>query len=150
MQCWKDARFDIFIHWGVYSVPAYGSEWYARWMYKKGDEINKFHVEKFGQVDKFGYKDFIPMFKGEKFNPDTWAKIFKESGAEYVVPVAEHHDGFAMYKSDFNKWNAVEMGLKRNIIGELRNAILKQGLHFGISSHRAENAWFFNYGMETN
>ena len=148
-EWFKDAKFGIFIHWGVYSVPAYGSEWYARWMYKKGDKINKFHIERYGPVDKFGYKDFIPMFKGVKFNADTWAKIFKESGAEYVVPVAEHHDGFAMYKSDFNKWNAVEMGLKRNIIGELRNAILKQGLHFGLSSHRAENAWFFNYGMET-
>lgn len=148
-EWFKDAKFGIFIHWGVYSVPAYGSEWYSRWMYKDGSEINEYHKKTYGPVDKFGYKDFIPMFKGEKFNAQALAELFKASGAKYVVPVAEHHDGFAMYNSAFNEWNSVNMGPKRDIIGELRDAVLKENLHFGLSSHRAENAWFYSYGMET-
>ncbi|MEY8528381.1 alpha-L-fucosidase [Bacteroides xylanisolvens] len=145
----EDAKFGIFIHWGVYSVPSFTSEWYARWMYKEGSPTYKFHVENYGPLTEFGYKDFIPMFKGEKFNPDEWAELFKLSGAKYVVPVAEHHDGFAMYKSTFNKWNSVDMGPKRDVIGELKKAITAQGLHFGLSSHRCENAWFYEYGMDT-
>ena len=87
--------------------------------------------------------------KAENFNPQEWAELFKESGAQYVVPVAEHHDGFAMYNSTFNKWNAVDMGPKRDVIGELKKAITAEGLHFGLSSHRCENAWFYEYGMDT-
>lgn len=145
----SDGKLGIFIHWGVYAVPAYGSEWYARTMYSKNGGAYKYHVEKFGPVDKFGYKDFIPMFKAEKFDAAAWAKLFKESGATYVVPVAEHHDGFAMYNSTFNPWNAAKMGPKRDVIGELKKSVTKEGLHFGLSSHRAENAWFFNTGMKT-
>jgi len=92
---YRDAKFGIFIHWGVYSVPAYGNEWYPREMYKEGTDIYKHHIATYGTQDKFGYKDFIPMFKAEKFDPDQWAELFKKAGAKYVVPVAEHHDGFA-------------------------------------------------------
>jgi alpha-L-fucosidase len=98
-------------------------------------------------VDTFGYKDFIPMFKAEKFHAQEWAKLFKESGARYVVPVAEHHDGFSMYNSTFNPWNSMKMGPKIDVIGELKTAVKKEGLYFGVSSHRAENAWFYNTGM---
>lgn len=114
-EWFKDAKFGIFIHWGVYSVPAYGSEWYSRWMYKEGHPINKYHVQTYGPLTKFGYKDFIPMFKAENFNADEWLAVVKSSGAQYIVPVAEHHDGFAMYSSTFNKWNAVDMGPKKGI-----------------------------------
>lgn len=145
-----DAKIGIFIHWGIYSVPAYGSEWYSRWMYKKGHPINKHHEKTYGSLTEFGYKDFIPMFKAEKFDASEWAKIFKASGAKYIVPVAEHHDGFAMYNSTFNKWNSVNMGPKRDIIGELKEAVLKENLHFGLSSHRCENAWFYEFGMNTS
>ncbi|MFI3280704.1 MAG: alpha-L-fucosidase [Rikenellaceae bacterium] len=141
-------KLGIFIHWGVYSVPAYGSEWYARCMYQEGHNINKYHEETYGPVTEFGYKDFIPMFKAEAFDAAQWAKLFKESGARYVVPVAEHHDGFAMYNSAFNPWNAVDMGPKKDIIGELSKAIKAEGLVFGLSSHRAENPWFYNEGMK--
>lgn len=144
-----DAKLGIFIHWGVYSVPAYGSEWYARWMYTEGSPINKHHVKTYGKLTEFGYKDFIPMFKTPDFNATEWAKIFKGSGAKYVVPVAEHHDGFAMYNSVFNKWNSVSMGPKRDVIGELAKAIKAEGLIFGLSSHRAENPWFYNEGLKT-
>ncbi|MFI3322178.1 MAG: alpha-L-fucosidase [Rikenellaceae bacterium] len=144
-----DDKLGIFIHWGVYAVPAYGSEWYARWMYQKGSKINKFHEDVYGPLTEFGYKDFIPSFKAQNFDAAQWAKIFKESGARYVVPVAEHHDGFAMYQSRFNPWNSVEMGPKIDVIGELSKAIKAEGLIFGLSSHRAENAWFYSEGMNT-
>ena len=147
-EWFSDAKFGIFIHWGVYSVPAYGSEWYSRNMYQKGSNEYNHHIATYGPHDKFGYKDFIPMFKAEKFNADEWVKLFKEAGAKYIVPVAEHHDGFAMYDSGHNPWNAVKMGPKKDIIGLLKKAAEKEGLVFGLSSHRLENAWFFNGGME--
>ena len=141
----RDAKFGIFIHWGVYSVPAFGSEWYPREMYQKGSKEFKHHIETYGSQNKFGYKDFIPLFKAEKFDPQKWVALFKKAGAKYVVPVAEHHDGFAMYKTAFSKWNAFEMGPKRDVLGELAAEIKKQGLVFGLSSHRIEH-WFFMNG----
>lgn len=144
----SDAKFGIFIHWGVYSVPAFGSEWYPRNMYDTASDEFKHHVATYGTQDKFGYKDFIPMFKAEKFDPVQWVTLFKKSGARYVVPVAEHHDGFAMYNTALSRWNAFNMGPKRDIIGELSKEIRKQGLIFGLSSHRIEHWFFFNHGRE--
>jgi alpha-L-fucosidase len=152
-QCpewYKDAKFGIFIHWGVYSVPGFGNEWYPRNMYTKDSPEYKHHIATYGSQDKFGYKDFIPMFKAEKFDANVWADIFKKSGAKYIVPVAEHHDGFSMYNNSLSKWNAVNMGPKRDIIGELADAIRKQGLVFGLSSHRIEHYWFMNEGKKFN
>jgi alpha-L-fucosidase len=143
----RDAKFGIFIHWGVYSVPAY-REWYPRYMYEKGSKHYLHHIEKYGAHNKFGYKDFIPMFKAEKFNADEWVSLFKAAGAKYVVPVAKHHDGFAMYATALSKWNAAEMGPKRDIIGELSESTRKQGLIFGLSSHRIEHWWFMNGGRK--
>ena len=142
----RDVKFGIFIHWGVYSVPAFGSEWYPREMYQQGTEEYKHHLATYGPHNKFGYKDFIPLFKAEKFNADEWIDLFKKSGAKYVVPVAEHHDGFAMYKTSLSKWNASEMGPKRDVVGELAAAAKKAGLIFGVSSHRIEHWWFMNGG----
>ncbi|MBX7256612.1 MAG: alpha-L-fucosidase [Candidatus Hydrogenedentes bacterium] len=147
-EWYADAKFGIFIHWGVYSVPAYGNEWYPRDMYKQDTETFRHHVETYGKQSEFGYKDFIPLFTAEKFNADEWASLFKQAGARYVVPVAEHHDGFAMYKSELTHWNAVELGPKRDVIGELAAAVRKQDMVFGVSSHRAEHWWFFNEGMK--
>jgi len=146
-EWYKDAKFGIFIHWGVYSVPAFGSEWYPRQMYQQGSGEFKHHVETYGPQSKFGYKDFIPMFKAQKFDAKQWADLFKKAGAKYVVPVAEHHDGFAMYNSSLTKWCAGKMGPKRDIIGELAKAVRKDGMIFGLSSHRAEHWWFLNGGM---
>ncbi|MBI1343098.1 MAG: alpha-L-fucosidase [Terrimonas sp.] len=142
----RDAKFGIFIHWGVYSVPAFNSEWYPRNMYRKGEKVYQHQVETYGPETSFGYKDFIPMFKAEHFDPDQWVSLFKKAGAQYIVPVAEHHDGFAMYKTSLSKWNAAEMGPKRDVIGELATAARKQGLIFGLSSHRIEHWWFMNGG----
>ena len=143
-----DAKFGIFIHWGLYSVPAFDSEWYPRNMYLQDSPVFKHHVETFGPQSKFGYKDFIPRFKAEKFDPNAWAELFRKAGAKYVVPVAEHHDGFPMYDCSFTDWSAAKMGPKRDIAGELAAAVRKQGLHFGASSHRAEHWFFFEGGMK--
>ena len=82
----RDAKFGIFIHWGVYSVPAFSSEWYPRNMYQQGSPEYKHQVETYGPENKIGYKDFIPQFKAEKFDADKWAELFKKAGAKYVVP----------------------------------------------------------------
>jgi len=149
-EWYKDAKFGIFIHWGVYSVPAFGSEWYPREMYREGSEIYKHHIATYGPQDKFGYKDFVPMFKAERFDPAAWAKLFKESGAKYVVPVAEHHDGFAMYDSGLSDWTAAKMGPHRDVIGDLAKAVRAEGLHFGTSSHRVEHNFFLGVGRTFN
>lgn len=145
---YEEAKFGIFIHWGAYSVPSFGSEWYPRNMYLQGTKDFKHQVDTFGPQSKFGYKDFIPKFQTPKFDPKAWAELFRKSGAKYVVPVAEHHDGFAMYESELSDWNAKKMGPKRDIIGELSKAIRAEGLHFGASSHRAEHYFFMNGGRE--
>ncbi|MGH9543968.1 MAG: alpha-L-fucosidase [Terriglobales bacterium] len=145
-EWYKDAKFGIFIHWGVYSVPAFGNEWYPRNMYRQGSEEYKHHIATYGPPDKFGYKDFIPMFKAEHFDPAVWARLFKEAGAKYVVPVAEHHDGFAMYDSGLSDWTAAKMGPRRDIIGDLAKAVRAEGLHFGTSSHLVEHNFFLGVG----
>jgi alpha-L-fucosidase len=145
---YQDAKFGIFIHWGVYSVPAFSTEWYPRQMYLQDSEVFKHHLETYGPHNRFGYKDFIPLFTADRFDADHWAGLFRKAGAQFVVPVAEHHDGFAMYDCSFSEWNAARMGPKRDIIGELAEAVRKQWLVFGLSSHRAEHWWFFNGGMQ--
>ena len=147
---YEDGKFGIFIHWGAYSVPAFGNEWYPRHMYIPGRPEYEHHLATYGSHEKFGYKDFIPQFKAEKFDPDSWAILFRKAGARFVVPVAEHHDGFAMYDSALSDWNAAKMGPKRDVIGELSAAVRKQWLTFGLSSHRAEHWWFFDGGNRIN
>jgi alpha-L-fucosidase len=145
-EWYKDAKFGIFIHWGAYSVPAFGNEWYPRNMYVPGSPEYKHHIATYGPQDKFGYKDFLPMFKAEHFDPAAWAELFKKSGAKYVVPVAEHHDGFAMYDSGLSDWTAAKMGPHRDTTGELGKAVRAVGLHFGVSSHRVEHNFFLGVG----
>jgi alpha-L-fucosidase len=143
---YEDAKFGIFIHWGAYSVPAFGNEWYPRNMYRPETDEYKHQIATYGPLDKFGYKDFIPMFKAEHFDPAAWAELFKKAGAKYVVPVAEHHDGFAMYDSGLSDWTAAKMGPHRDVIGELSKAVRAAGLHFGLSSHRVEHNFFLGVG----
>jgi alpha-L-fucosidase len=145
-EWYRDAKFGIFIHWGVYSVPAFGNEWYPRNMYNAGSDEYKHHIATYGTQDKFGYKDFIPLFKAEKYDPAAWARLFKESGAKYVVPVFEHHDGFAMYDNGLSDWTAVKMGPHRDLWGDLAKAVRAEGLHLGASSHRVEHDFFLGLG----
>jgi alpha-L-fucosidase len=145
-EWYKDAKFGIFIHWGVYSVPAFGNEWYPRNMYQVGTPEYEHHVATYGPQDKFGYKDFIPMFKAERFDAAAWADLFKRAGAKYVVPVAEHHDGFSMYDSGLSDWTVAKMGPRRDTTGDLAKAVRAAGLHFGLSSHRVEHNFFLGVG----
>jgi alpha-L-fucosidase len=147
-EWYKDAKFGIFIHWGAYSVPAFGNEWYPRNMYREGSPEYRHHIATYGSPDKFGYKEFIPMFKAEHFDPAAWADLFRNAGAKYVVPVAEHHDGFAMYDSGLSDWTAAKMGPHRDTTGELARAVRAVGLRFGVSSHRVEHNFFLGVGRE--
>lgn len=140
------AKLGIFIHWGIYSVPAFGNEWYSRAMYDKNEREFEHHIKTYGDQKSFGYKDFIPMFKGESFDANRWVNIFKDAGIKFVMPVCEHHDGFAMYDTEFNRWNSKNMGPCRDIAGELKTACDKNGLTFCASTHRAEHYFFMNMG----
>jgi alpha-L-fucosidase len=143
-----DGKFGIFIHWGLYSVPAFANEWYPRNMYRKGSPEFAHHVATYGPQSQFGYKDFVPQFTAARFSAAEWARLFKAAGAKFVVPVAEHHDGFPMYDCSLTEWSAAKMGPKRDVIGELSRAVPAEGLVFGVSSHRAEHWWFFDGGRE--
>jgi len=144
---YQDAKFGLFIHWGAYAVPAFGSEWYPRNMYVQGSDEFKHHVATYGPQSQFGYKEFFQSFKAEKFDATAWARLFNEAGAKYVVPVAEHHDGFPMYDSDLTDWSAKRLGPQRDLIAEQAKAFRKAGIVFGASSHRAEHWFFFDNGM---
>lgn len=143
-EWFQDAKFGVFMHWGLYSVPAHFSEWYPRHMYSNTGGPIQYHREKYGPQDKFGYKDFIPMFTAAKFDPDAWAALFEEAGVKYIVPTAEHHDGFALYDSALTRWDAKDMGPKRDLMGDLAKAVRARGIKFGMSNHRMEH-WDFMY-----
>jgi alpha-L-fucosidase len=132
----RDGKFGIMMHWGVYSVPAHGSEWYERYMYDaKNTGFVKWHTEHWGPPEKFGYKDFFPMFTAAKWDPDAWAQLFKDAGAKYVICSGEHHDGFSNWKSDINKFNAFNYGPHRDLVGDLTVAVRKVGLKVGVANH---------------
>jgi len=149
----SDAKFGIFIHWGTYSVPAYapvlpGKLAYAEWYWNaltngrsnpKADELQKgtwaFHQKVYGA--DFPYQDFAPQFKAELFDPDHWADVFARSGAKYVALTSKHHEGFALWPSKEasatwgRPWNAVEIGPKRDVLGDLSDAVRRKGLRMG-------------------
>jgi alpha-L-fucosidase len=145
---YADGKFGIFVHWGAYSVPAFGNEWYPRNMYRQGTPEFEHHRSTFGDHTEVGYKDLIAQFKAEQFDPDDWASLFRRAGAQFVVPVAEHHDGLAMYDTAYSDWSTVKVGPHHDVIGDLAAAVRRQWLVFGVSSHRAEHWWFFNGGMD--
>ena len=143
-----DAKFGIFVHWGAYSVPAFHNEWYPREMYRAGTPEFRHHVETYGSQSEFGYKDFIPQFTMQHFDPDAWAALFRRAGAQFVVPVAEHHDGFAMYDTARSRWKASAMGPQRDVFGDLTDAAHRAWMVTGASSHRAEHWFFMNGGAK--
>lgn len=144
---YEDGKLGIFVHWGAYSVPAFGNEWYPRNMYVQGSSEYEHHREVYGDQQTFGYKNLIDAFTAERFEPGQWSELFRQAGARFVVPVGEHHDGFAMYDSSRSEWTAAKRGPRRDVIGELAAAVRAQNMVFGVSSHRAEHWWFFNGGM---
>lgn len=144
---YEQKRLGIFLHWGVFSVPAY-HDWYARNMYIKGGPEYEHHVRHYGDPKDFGFKDFIPRLTMERFDPREWVELFRETGADYIVPVAEHHDGFQLYRSELSHWNAAEKGPKRDILGDLLTEAERAGMTIGTSSHRVEHWWFMGHGKE--
>ena len=161
-EWFQDGKIGVWMHWGVSSAidetrPRDGSH-YGRWMYgsenlmppaknnkvaKAVDRLSAWHIEKFGPLSEFGYEDFIDDFKAENFDADAIVKFAKECGARFIMPVATHHDNFDMYDSSF-PWNAVDMGPKRDVLQEWKDAAYKYGLKFGVSTHLYWSPGFFN------
>ncbi len=149
-QWFIDAKFGITMHWGLFSVPAYHNEWYEKYMYSAAPaagvdhSFSAWHTQNFGPPDKFGYKDFIPLFTAKDFNADDVAELVKESGAKYFAPTVEHHDGFSLWNSATNPFNATNMVPHRDLVGEMAVATRKVGLKFGVASHNIEHYTFIH------
>lgn len=141
-EWFRDAKFGIYTHWGVYSVPETASDWYGHNMYDKKHPNYESHIKTYGKVDSFGYKDLVPHFTAPKFDADEWADLFVESGARFAGPCGEHADGFAMWDSEVNPWNSVQMGPKRDIVAEMEEAIRKRGLKYVVSLH---HSWLWGW-----
>jgi alpha-L-fucosidase len=152
----RDAKFGIWAHWGPQAVPRQG-DWYARKLYlgpgsidrKTGQEVAtsgpdyQFHVKQYGHPSKFGYKDIIPLWKAEKWDPEQLMALYKKAGAKYFVSMGSHHDNFFLWNSKIHRWNAVQMGPKKDVVGLWQQAAQKQGLRFGVSEHLgASYTWF--------
>ncbi|HEY4759912.1 MAG TPA: alpha-L-fucosidase [Thermoguttaceae bacterium] len=132
---YRDAKFGIWAHWGPESAPEFGDDWYARHMYIQDKPAYKYHVQKYGHPSKFGFKDVIRTWKGDKFDPDYLVSLYKKAGAKFFVSMGVHHDNFDLWNSKHTRWNSVNMGPKKDIVGLFRQAALKHGLRFGVSDH---------------
>jgi alpha-L-fucosidase len=150
-----DAKFGIWAHWGPQAVPRQG-DWYARKMYEsdivdrktnkptgKMGEVYSYHLKHYGHPSKFGYKDIIPLWKAENWDPEKLMALYKRVGAKYFVSMGSHHDNFFLWNSKIHKWNAVNMGPKKDVLGLWQQAAKKEGLRFGVSEHLgASYTWF--------
>ena len=141
-EWFNNAKLGIFVHWGLYSVPAYGgkesyAEWFLRGIQLKDSLRSNFMKKLYGE--DFKYNDLTNHFKAELFDPSEWAELFKNAGAKYVVLVTKHHDGYALWPSKYNRnWNSVDTGPKRDIVGELTEAVRKTDLKMGLYYSLAE------------
>src|ERR1022692_1788688 len=141
---YRDAKFGIWAHWGPQSAVEYG-DWYARNMYVQGSKQYEYHVKTYGHPTKVGFKDLIPKWTADKFDPDHLLGLYKKAGAKYFCSMAVHHDGFDLWDSKYQpRWNAVAMGPKRDIVGEFKKAADRQGLRFAVSEHLAPSYHWFS------
>jgi len=141
-EWFRDAKFGIWAHWGPQAVPRQG-DWYARKMYEEGSDDYKYHVAHYGHPSKFGYKDIIPLWKAQRWNPEKLMALYKKAGAKYFVSMGTHHDDFFLWNSKIHKWNAVNYGPKKDVVGIWQAAAKKEGLRFGVSEHLgASFTWF--------
>jgi alpha-L-fucosidase len=141
-EWFRDAKFGIWAHWGPQAVPRQG-DWYARRMYEQKDPAYKYHVEHYGHPSIFGYKDIIPLWKAEKWDPEKLMALYKKAGARYFVSMGTHHDDFFLWDSKIHRWNAVNMGPHKDVVGIWQKAAKEQGLRFGVSEHLgASFTWF--------
>jgi alpha-L-fucosidase len=138
----RDAKLGIWAVWGPEAVPEQG-DWYAHRLYDPGDAAYKYHVAHYGHPSKFGFKDIIPLWKAERWDPDRLMTLYQKAGAKYFCMIAEHHDNFDCWNSRHQKWNSVNMGPKRDIAGEWQDAAKKHGLRFGMTEHLAASWWFY-------
>src|ERR1700712_5654218 len=138
----RDAKFGIWAHWGPQAVPRRG-DWYARQLYEEGSDDYKDHLERYGHPSKFGYKDLIPLWKAQRWDPEKLMALYKKTGAKYFVSMGSHHDNFFLWNSKIHRWNAVNMGPKKDVVGLWQKAAKKEGLRFGVSEHLAASYnWF--------
>ncbi len=142
-EWFRDAKLGIWAVWGPESVPQQG-DWYARRMYVEGDPAYTYHVKHYGHPSKFGFKDVIPLWKAERWDPDGLMALYKKAGAKYFCMIAEHHDNFDCWNSTHQEWNCVRLGPKRDIAGEWQKAAAKYGLRFGMTEHLAASWWFYS------
>jgi alpha-L-fucosidase len=142
-EWFRDAKLGFWAVWGAESVPMHG-DWYARQMYIEGNPDYEDHLKRWGHPSRFGYKDIIPLWKAEKWEPDGLMALYKKAGAKYFCMIAMHHDNFDCWSSRFQRWNAVNMGPRRDIAGEWQQAARRHGLHFGMTEHLAASWWFYS------
>jgi len=141
-EWFRDAKFGIWAHWGPQAVPMHG-DWYARKLYEPGSADYKDHLARYGHPSTNGYKDIIPLWKAEKWDPNRLMSLYKKAGAKYFVSMGTHHDNFFLWNSKLHRWNSVNMGPHRDVVGEWQKAAIKNGLRFGVSEHLgASFTWF--------
>ncbi len=138
----RDAKFGIWAHWGPQAVPMEG-DWYAKHMYVQGHRQYEHHLATYGHPSEHGYREIIQLWKAEKWDPDRLMALYKKAGARYFVSMGSHHDNFYLWNSRLHKWNAVNMGPQRDVVGDWQKAARKYGLRFGVSEHLgASFTWF--------
>jgi alpha-L-fucosidase len=141
-EWFRDAKFGFWAHWGPQAVPRQG-DWYAREMYQQGSKDYNDHLSRYGHPSKAGYKDLIPLWKAEKWDPDKLMALYKKAGAKYFVSMGSHHDNFYLWNSKIHRWNAVKMGPHKDVVGLWQKAAQKYGLKFGVSEHLAASyTWY--------
>ena len=155
-EWFRDAKFGIWAHWGPQAVPRQG-DWYARRLYEgpmhnailtrklveRADKDYEYHLKNYGHPSVFGYKDIIPLWRAERWDPDALMKLYKKAGAKYFVSMGTHHDNFFLWNSKIHRWNSVQMGPKKDVVALWQQAAKKEGLRFGVSEHLAASyTWF--------
>lgn len=141
-EWFRDAKLGMWACWGPEAVPEMG-DWYARNLYVQGSPQYEDHLKRYGHPSKFGYKDIVPLWKAENWNPDRLMGLYKKAGAKYFCAIAQHHDNVDCWNSRFQPWNSVKMGPRRDVIGEWRTSAHKHGLRFGVTEHLAASwNWF--------
>jgi len=145
-EWFRDAKFGIWSHWGPQAVPRQG-DWYARFLYVPGHAHYDYHVKNYGHPSEVGYKDIIPLWKAEKFDPEALMDKYAAAGAKYFVSMGVHHDNFDLWNSKHHRWNAVAMGPQRDIVGAWKAAAQRRGLRFGVSEHLGASYrwWYVNH-----
>ena len=138
-EWFRNAKFGIWAHWGPQCVEGSG-DWMAREMYMEGSYAYKYHKEHYGHPSEFGFKDILPLFKAEKWDPDKLVERYKRLGAQYFFVLGNHHDNFDLWDSKYQEWNSVNIGPKKDLIDGWAKAAKKHGLPLGISFH-ADHAW---------